>query len=138
MQSLLLFICIVCWGAYFICLKLALQHMRIFHFHIIFSIYNILILPILFVLLNKFPSTQNFQWRGAIYAIVAVILTSAGSYVIEYLIATYGHAGKFTAISSIYPIVTIILSFFVFKESFTITQTLGMLLTLIGLYLVNI
>jgi drug/metabolite transporter (DMT)-like permease len=137
MQSLLLFICIMCWGSYFIFMKIALQHMRIFHFHIIFSIFNLLLIPVMVFLLHKIPSQQTFHWHGTIYAVIAIFLTCTGSYVIEYLIGTYGHAGKFTAISSIYPLVTIILSFLVFKETFTPLQISGMFVTLFGLYLIN-
>jgi len=92
------------------------------------------ILATLFILVKS----NNFSWqgdfRGILFALLVGICGTAASLVFFIAIGK-GPVSSVVSITSIYPIVTVLLSFIFLKEPITLLQTLGLVFAVIAVIL---
>ncbi|MBT7296641.1 EamA family transporter [Candidatus Woesearchaeota archaeon] len=99
---------------------------------LMFEVIGTLILGLIVFFFNK--ESIDFNYIGSNVAIIAGFLGILGSF--TFLLALKkGNANTTIAITSLYPLLAILLSSFFFKEAFKINHIFGIVFSIIAIYL---
>ena len=96
---------------------------------IVTSVY-VLLTPLTFLFI-KFDHTINFA--GVMYSILGAACMCVGSLGYFYALKAGGAAGETTLMTSMYPVLTLILSSIFLHESLSITKIIGSIFAILGL-----
>lgn len=134
---LLLIICIVCWGVWSLTQKMAVQTSSPLMMLMISSYVYSIIGPgvFMYMKLKRLPTdwdTKGFMWTvtGSLIGVIASL--------------SYAHAAKrnpvyiLSAVTSVYPIISILLSWAFLNEQITLRNMFGMCLVVLGMFLVGV
>jgi uncharacterized membrane protein len=94
----------------------------------------LIIIPFAF-LLFKFDHTLNLT--GVAYAVVGSLFMCAGTLGFSFALRNGGEAGSTTALSALYPALTMALSCLFLAEPFTIKKGIGMIFVLISFVILS-
>lgn len=125
---------IIFWGLWGFFSKLAVQKIGLQVAIFSYSISLVIMVAYLLFTSQLFPLKNDSL--GILYAVLAGASVGIAS-VFIYTLLGMKPAGIAIAITAIYPVVTLILSMFFLKETLTATQTLGFILALAALVLLN-
>ena len=89
---------------------------------------------LVFFVLKGEKFTLNSDIRGVIYATL-VGVTSAVASLFLFLALSKGNVSVIVPITALYPIVTIIMAYFILKEPITFRQIIGLMLALVAVVL---
>jgi transporter family protein len=78
----------------------------------------------------------DFKNAGFIYALLVGATLVGGLYTF-YMALSSGKASIVVPLTALYPIVTVVLSFLILKESITLTQGLGVVLAIVSIILLS-
>lgn len=129
-------ITLVLWGVWALLAKQILNYVNWKEYLIVESIGTI---PIILITYFLFRSSIiiDLQNRGIQLAIVSGILVSI-SYIVFYSAISSGKISVIVPLTSLYPLVTVILSFLLLKEKITLIQGIGIFLGLISIILLSL
>jgi transporter family protein len=126
---------IVFWGIWGLLSKLVLNYLDWKQFFVISDI-GILAVTIIFYLYFR-PNLSNINQAGLIFALVVGVIGSIAA-IGFYLALTTSKASIVVPLTSLYPVVTVLLSFLILKENITIVQGLGVFLALVAMVLISL
>jgi len=110
--------------------------MHPYQYQIISGIIYALAIPIwISAVSNK--TTEPFSYSGVFIAIVGTILYMIGSVLFNFLIKGSNDLGSITAMSSLSPIITVILSCMFLDEKLTISKIVAFVLAMCSAILIN-
>jgi transporter family protein len=119
------------WGVWGLFPKLATNYLSPASVFVFSGIGNLVVLIGVLAFLNFRP---DLHARGIGWAIVAGLLGTLGTIPFFYAISK-GKASVVVPMTSLYPLVTIVLSFLILREPMTLKQGAGIVLALIALLL---
>ena len=97
------------------------------------------LLPVLLALgLSKRLSATGNQYRGALYAVVGGALSAAGNVAYYHAMNLGGKAALVVPLTALYPLVTVLLAVLLLKESLNSIQGVGVLSSLVAIYLFKV
>ncbi len=131
----LILISVIGWGVGSVFYKLANQTLHPIMVSTIGTVLYIILIPLgfLFMKVNTQVNASGIMW-----ATLAALCTCAGSLGYFYALRNGGGAGVTTALTSLYPALTLIISAAFLKEALSLKQGVGILLALISFYLLSI
>lgn len=132
---LLVLATIIFWGLWGFFSKLAVQKIGLQV--AIFSYAISLVIMIGYLLLTNQLLPLKNDSMGILYAVLAGASVGVASIFI-YTLLGLRPAGIAIAVTAIYPVITLFLSMIFLKETLTQTQTLGIILALVALVLLNL
>ena len=126
-------IAFLCWGLWAFFPKLAVQYIEpksalVYHAIGAFSVAVV----VLFVLDFKL----EFDIRGAGYAFATGVLGLAGSLAYLYAVAK-GPVSLIAILTALYPVITLVIAYFVLQEPITVKQAFGVVLAFIAIGLLS-
>ncbi len=127
-------ITIVTWGIMGLIIKLAYQHTNWPQIYILTN--TIMFTSSLFIYVSQKP-TINVGSQGFNYALIAGIVSVIGT-IAFYSALQAGKAIIVIPLTSLYPVITVILSYLILHEEITLTKGLGIILALIAIVLISI
>lgn len=136
-KYILAIIAVIAWGSWGILDKKASESLSVSEMWLYKIIIDIVILP--FIIYYTF-SKKGSGLSDNKNAIILCIVSSFVCIVAELAFITllkYNPAGWTVSITSVYPIVTVILGMIFLKETLSLTQVIGSLIICVGLYLIN-
>jgi transporter family protein len=119
------------WGVWGLFPKLATNYLSPASVMVFSGIGNVLVLIVVLVFLNFRPDVHP---QGITFAILAGLLGTLGTIPFLYAISK-GKASVVVPMTSLYPLVTIVLSLLILREPMTLKQGVGIVLALIALLL---
>jgi transporter family protein len=119
------------WGVWGLFPKLATNYLSPASVFVFSGIGNLVVLIVVLVFLNFRPDVHP---RGITFAILAGLLGTLATIPFLYAISK-GKASVVVPLASLYPLVTIVLSFLILREPMTLKQGAGIVLALIALLL---
>lgn len=130
---LLILITVVCWGVGSLFYKIANDNIHPIMVSSLVTLLYVIMIPIgIFVF--KIPSTLNTN--GVVYGLAGGLCMCLGT--LAYFFALQkGGAGEVTALTAIYPALTLVLSAIVLKEDLTVNKIIGCSFALLGIYLLS-
>lgn len=128
------FIAMIAWGIYFTFIKIPVRQIGWF-WPTYLSSFPFFIVPLLAKLRNIKINKPNF--RGALLPlVVAVVLAGTGNLSFNFAVGQ-GLTAIVAPIAGSYPVIFVILAFFIFKEPITRQQIGGIITTLFGIVLLS-
>ncbi|MEW6571826.1 MAG: EamA family transporter, partial [Nitrospirota bacterium] len=100
----------------------------------VFSILGSLLVVFLTLISLKFSLEGNA--KGVLFALLAGLSGSAGGLFFLYSVSK-GKASVVITMTALYPVITIILSFLVLRETITVKQGVGIIMALISMLLLS-
>jgi transporter family protein len=125
---------IFCWGMWGFLLKFATKYLDWRQIYVVNSLITILTSILIFVALK--PSI-DFHSRGFRYAIFAGLLGTT-ALICFYSALSVENAIIVVPLTSMYPIITILLSYLILNERLTPLKGVGIILGLISIFLVSV
>lgn len=126
---------IVFWGLWGFFSKLAVSKIG-FHAGLYYAI-TLFAFITTYLLFTKQLLPLNFNSQGILFALLAGVSGGTAT-IFLYLLLGKNPAGLVVAVTALYPIVTLILSMIFLKESLTLPQTMGFILAMAALILMNL
>ncbi|NWK56469.1 DMT family transporter [Verrucomicrobiaceae bacterium N1E253] len=134
--NLLIALCIVLWGIWGISSKLSNVHNAPVFVTLASNVlYALLSLPLLFKLKNE-GEPINWSFSALSWILLTGIVGVSAKLIFNYALNKQPASIVIPA-TSIFPVVTVLLAVFFLKEKITLTQGAGMLLCILGVYLVT-
>ncbi|MEK6917310.1 MAG: GRP family sugar transporter [Nanoarchaeota archaeon] len=141
-------ITLMLWGIYFFVLKIVSDNITLFginfpetHYLSIFFFSNIAmgIFMMLFSVSNKgIPTKKDLKDK----TVLLILFSTSVIFTLAWIILTYGFtigdASIITPISSLYPVIIVMLAMIFYKEKLVLNQKLGILTILAGLVLISL
>lgn len=96
-------------------------------------------LPSLICLFTGFLFAEKFGWpkQGMGFLLLTNIVSTV-AVISYYLLMSKANASLIVPLTSLYPVVTVVLAIFVLKESITITKILGILFSMIAILFLSL
>ena len=124
------------WGLWGFFGKIASKQVSAENILIIGMLTNILLLPFAFFVFGK---NFAFRWNDYhYYFAVMTALVGIAAVLCFYLALRMGEASKTVVITSLYPIITVVLAAIFLGERFTSTKAVGIVLAMAGIILLSI
>jgi transporter family protein len=119
------------WGVWGVLQKLATNHMppRIVY---LVSALGAIAVVLVIVATSRFPLALSAE--GTLFALVAGICSAVGGLLFLHAVSN-GEASVVITFTALYPVVSIILSFALFREAVTLKQGIGIVLALLSMVL---
>lgn len=127
-------VAMVCWGIWGLLMKFASNY---FSWHQIFIVTSIVTITTSLIIFIIFKPQVNVYSLGFSYSLLAGISGSIALVAFNYAIQ-FGKSIIVVPLSALYPVVTIILSFFVLHEQISLIKAVGIALGLAAILLVSI
>lgn len=135
LNYILIIISIICWGAGSFFYKLANDNLHPILVSSLVSALYIFLIP-LGIMVFKVPLNYNFN--GIVFGILGGLATCAASLSYFFILRNGGEVGTVTAMTSLFPAVTLILSVIFLKEQLSWYKIIGCLLALVSIYILSL
>lgn len=128
------FLSLLSFGLWGLFTKLAVAHIDS-KSALIYQTVGVVVIGILAASMANFKLASD--WKGSMYAVLTGVAYGVGC--LFYLIAaSRGKIVTVVTLTALYPLVTILLSYLILKESVTLKQGIGILLALGSIYLMSV
>lgn len=133
MSTLLLFLCVVLWGISTFLNRLSVEHLPPLLMQVIVGLVFVAYMPLAFKLegVNN-PFTYKWSMHSIILTTIATVISIAANVFLYMFLKGNNSTGSSTMVLSLYPVVTLILSYFFLNEQFTGTKIAGVIAMIIG------
>ncbi len=121
----------ILWGVWGVLQKLATNHMPPRNVYLV-SALGALAVVLVLVSTSRFPLTVSAE--GTLFAVIAGICSAVGGLLFLHAVSK-GEASVVITFTALYPVVSIILSFVLFREMVTLKQGIGIVLALLSMVL---
>lgn len=135
LNFILIIISIICWGAGSFFYKLANDNLHPILVSSLVSALYIVLIP-LGILVFKVP--LNFNFSGTLFGLLGGLATCIASLSFFFILRNGGEVGTATAVTSLFPAVTLILSVIFLKEPLSWYKIVGCALALVSIYLLSL
>lgn len=125
----LISVSIIGWALWSICNKFAVQKLTPFSMQIIGTLTSVCLLPLWFRL-NQ-GHHQSFYSPNIFWSIASCLCGTAAGTAFFFAIKD-NDLGTTSALATTYPVLTFVLSIFIFNEAITFSKVIGILFTVVG------
>lgn len=122
---------LILWGVWGILQKLATNHMPPRNVYLVSALGAIAVVLVM-MSTSKFPLQMSVD--GTLYAVIAGICSALGGLLFLHAVSR-GEASVVITFTALYPVVSIILSFVLFREEITLKQGIGIVMALFSMVL---
>lgn len=138
MNNLLILLCIILWGVSGFLNRLSVERMPPLLMQVIVGSVFFFYIPVA-LRLTGINNPLHYKW--SVYSVILTVIATLCSITANVLLYSSlkgnTHSGTSTMMVSMYPVVTLILSVFILHEHFTFYQIIGVIVMLIGAYLLT-
>jgi transporter family protein len=122
---------LILWGVWGVFQKLATSHMPPRNVYLVSALGAIAVVLVM-VSTSKFPLSLSAD--GTLFALIAGICSALGGLLFLHAVSK-GEASVVITFTALYPVVSIILSFILFREVITLKQGIGIIMALFSIVL---
>jgi transporter family protein len=122
---------LILWGVWGVLQKLATTHMPPRNVYLVSALGAIAVVLVI-VSTSKFPLHMSVD--GTLFAVIAGICSALGGLLFLHAVSR-GEASVVITFTALYPVVSIILSFILFREAITVKQGIGIVMALFSMVL---
>jgi bacterial/archaeal transporter family protein len=133
-QSMLIVMSIIGWGIGSLFYKVANDNIHPIMVTTIVTAVYILVTPFAFIF---FKFDTHINGTGLLFAVLGGLSMAVGSLGYFYALRN-GAGGTVTALTALYPALTLLLSALFMKETISLKQGIGMVLALVSFFLINL
>ncbi len=127
------FLCILCWGVWAFLSKMGADQMTPMQMQVLFTIG---MLPVVLVAVVRLGRRIDTDLLGATYGILNGIFTGLG--LLAYFAAlSRGKASIVSPITALFPLLTVLLAFFLLRERMNRVQMAGLVLALSSIFILS-
>jgi len=138
LNNLLILLCIILWGVSGFLNRLSVERMPPLLMQVIVGSVFFFYIPVA-LRLTGINNPLHYKW--SVYSVILTVIATLCSITANVLLYSSlkgnTHSGTSTMMVSMYPVVTLILSVFILHEHFTFYQIIGVIVMLIGAYLLT-
>lgn len=138
MNNLLIVLCVILWGVSSFLNRLSVERMPPLLMQVIVGSVFFFYIPVA-LRLTGVNNPLHYKWSA--YSVVLTAIATLCSIAANVLLYTSlkgnNHAGSSTMMVSLYPIVTFILSIFILHEHFSVMKIIGVVVMMVGAYLLS-
>lgn len=132
MNHVILILCILLWGIGTFLNRLSVEHLPPLMMQVIVGLVFIVYMPLAFRLQGVTnPLTYDWSYYSIALTVVATIFSIGANVLLYMSLKGSNSTGSSTMLISLYPVVTLLLSYMFLHEQFTLTKVLGVV-TMIG------
>lgn len=129
-------LCLLFWGVWGVLGKLATRSVPTRNYIFLVLVGNAIVLPFLFWALSKGQSLR-IDTMDKWFALLSSIAYVVGG-VLFFIALSKGEATRVVLITAMYPVLTILFSFFFLQESLSLTKIVGMVFAVISIVLLSL
>jgi len=135
-ETFLIITCIACWGAWAVAQRLALRNMTTFSSMITAMYVYSVFAPAMFLYAKSMNVPNELNVRGVLWQTVACVLTTTA-------VVAFSEASRtvpvhlVVGLTSLYPVVTLVLSAVFLGEPVTLLRAAGILVITLGVVMVS-
>jgi drug/metabolite transporter (DMT)-like permease len=135
-SNLLIFLCILLWGISAFLNRLSVERMPPLLMQVIVGSVFLFYIPVA-LRLTGINNPLSYKWSAysVILTAIATLCSIAANVLLYTSLKGNTNSGASNMLVSLYPIVTLILSVFILHETFTITKIIGIMVMVVGAYL---
>lgn len=137
-NNILICLCVLLWGVSSFLNRLSVERMPPLLMQVIVGSVFFFYIPVA-LRLTGVNNPLNYKW--SLYSVVLTVFATLCSITANILLYTSikgsDHGGSSTMMVALYPIVTLILSVFILHESFSIMKIIGVVVMLVGAYIMT-
>ncbi len=122
---------LILWGIWGVFQKLATNHMSPRNVYLV-SALGAIAVALVILSTSKFPLSMSAD--GALFALIAGTCSALGGLLFLHAVSK-GEASVVITFTALYPVVSIILSFVLFREAITVKQGIGIVMALFSMVL---
>ncbi len=116
---------------------MAVDRLHPFQLQVVSASVYMTVFPLYLWLATKHAEGNQWTWKGIAWGIVATAVASMGSIAFGFALRSGNDAGVITSLSSVSPIITLMLSFLLLGERPSIASAVGCALVLAGVTLIS-
>jgi transporter family protein len=124
------------WGCWGICDKLAVRTMHPAMVQLINVMFGVFLAPVYWAFYRSSGTTSALTMRGGLWSLAGAFTTGVASLAYIYALRERP-AGTVVALTSAYPLVTIVLAVLMLGERITLEKMIGVGLILLGVFVVS-
>lgn len=118
--------------------KIAVDRLHPLHFQVVSATVYATLLPFYMWLAYKHAGSSEWSWKGVAWTVVATAVASFGGIMFGFALRAGNDAGVVTSLSSLSPIITMMLSFLLLGERPSLTSAVGCALVLAGVAIITL
>ncbi len=122
---------LILWGVWGVFQKLATSRMPPRNVYLV-SALGAIVVVLVILSVSKFPIQMSVE--GTLFAVIAGICSALGGLLFVHAVSR-GEASVVITFTALYPVVSITLSFVLFKEAITLKQGIGIIMALFSIVL---
>lgn len=136
-RALILTVSTVAFGLSTLLRKIAVDHLHPLQFQVVTACVYATLIPLYVWIAAEHVKDIEWTWKGIVWTVATTLVVSFGSITFGYALRAGNDAGVVTSLSSLSPIVTMILSFILLGERPSIVSAIGCALVLAGVTLIS-
>lgn len=117
--------------------KVAVDRLHPLQFQVVAACVYTILIPFYVYMAVKHASAADFTWKGVGWTVLATTIASFGGIMFGFALRAGNDAGVVTSLSSLSPIVTLMLSFCLLGERPSLASAVGCALVLAGVVLIS-
>jgi drug/metabolite transporter (DMT)-like permease len=138
MGNLVLFLCVLLWGVSTFLNRISVERLPPYLMQVIVGLVFVLYMPIAFRLQGINPLDYKWPISSVALTVVATFISIIANLLFYSTLKGSSHTGASTMIISLYPIVTLVLSYFFLNEQFTPLKITGVIAMIGGAILLSL
>lgn len=117
--------------------KIAVDRLHPLQFQFVAASVYTLLVPFYFWMALKHSGGNEWSWKGVAWTVTGTIVASFGGIMFGFALRSGNDAGVVTSLSSVSPVITLMLSFLLLGERPSLTSAVGCALVLAGVALIS-
>lgn len=139
MSLLLILLCVLLWGFTTFLNRMAVEGLPPLMMQVVVGCVFVAYMPLAFRLQGvSNPFTYNWHWGSVLLTIGATVISIAANVFLYMALKGSTTTGSSTMLLSLYPVVTLILSYFFLHEQFSTTKIIGVISMIGGAILLSL
>lgn len=138
MGNIILFICVLLWGVSTFLNRLSVEHLPPLLMQVVIGMVFLFYMPLAIKIQGINPITYHWSVSSICLTVVAAICSIGANALLYCHLKGSQHTGTSTMIVSLYPVVTLLLSYLFLDEQFTNIKILGVIAMIVGAILLSI
>ena len=138
MDHLVLFLCVLLWGISTFLNRLSVDNLPPYMMQVIVGIVFVFYMPLAFKLQGTTPLEFKWSVTSVALTVAATIVSIAANILLYMNLRGNNNTGSSTMILSLYPVVTLLLSYTFLHEQFTNTKIAGVIAMIAGAILLSL
>jgi len=117
--------------------KIAVDRINPIQFQVIAACVYTVLIPFYVWMMNTHVKAIDWSWKGIVWTIVGTLVASFGGIMFGFALRSGNDVGVVTSLSSLSPVITMMLSFMLLGERPSFASAVGCALVLIGVAIIS-